>query len=64
MAEGPWGAVLYWVRLKNGRVDQVFMRNPAYSALMAFEAVLPGQNVADIGLIRTSLGVSAAALDG
>lgn len=64
LAEGPWGAVLYWVRLKNGRVDQVFMRNPAYSALMAFEAVLPGQNVADIGLIRTSLGVSAAALDG
>lgn len=64
MAEGPWGAVLYWVRLKNGRVDQVFMRDPAYSALMAFEAVLPGQRGADLALIRESLGVNAAALDG
>ena len=64
MAEGPWGAILYWVRLKNGRVEQVFMRDPAYSALMAFEAVLPGQATADLELIRVSLGVNAAALDG
>ncbi|GAN60186.1 formate hydrogenlyase/hydrogenase/NADH dehydrogenase subunit [Acetobacter cibinongensis] len=64
MAEGPWGAVLYWVRLKDGRVEHAFVRDPAYSSLLALEAVLPGQNVADLGLIRASLGVTASALDG
>ncbi|OUI86022.1 NADH-ubiquinone oxidoreductase [Acetobacter tropicalis] len=64
MAEGPWGRVLYWVRLLNGRVEHVFLRDPSYPALMAFETVLPGQNVADAALIKASLGVNAAALDG
>ncbi|MCI1436981.1 MAG: NADH-quinone oxidoreductase subunit D [Acetobacter indonesiensis] len=64
MAEGPWGTILYWVRLQNGRVEQVFMRDPSASALLAYEAALPGQAVANIGLIRASLGVNAAALDG
>ncbi|WP_236709209.1 hydrogenase large subunit [Acetobacter tropicalis] len=64
MAEGPWGRVLYWVRLLNGRVEHVFLRDPSYPALMAFETVLPGQNVADVALIKASLGVNAAAQDG
>ncbi|MPQ73719.1 hydrogenase large subunit [Acetobacter senegalensis] len=64
MTEGPWGRVLYWVRLLNGRVEHVFLRDPSYPALMAFESILPGQNVADVALIKASLGVNAAALDG
>ncbi|GAN68056.1 NADH-ubiquinone oxidoreductase 49kDa subunit [Acetobacter orleanensis NRIC 0473] len=64
MAEGPWGTVLYWVRLHAGRVAQVFVHDPAPAALMVFEAALPGQDLADLGLLRQSLGVNAAALDG
>lgn len=62
--EGPWGSVVYWVRLHAGRVAQVFTHDPAFAALMAFEATLPGLNVADLALARQSLGVNAAALDG
>ena len=64
MAEGPCGTILYWVRLQNGRVEQVFMRDPSASALLAYEAALPGQAAVDIGLIRAPPGVNAAALAG
>lgn len=64
LAEGPWGTVLYWVRLHAGRVAQVFVHDPSPAALMVFEATLPGQTLADVPLLRQSLGVNAAALDG
>lgn len=64
MTEGPWGTVQYWVRLQAGRVAQVFVHDPAPAALMVFEAALPGQDLADLPLLRQSLGVNAAALDG
>lgn len=64
ITEGPWGSVIYWVQLHAGRVAQVFVHDPAPAALMVFEASLPGQDVADVALVRQSLGVNAAALDG
>ncbi|MFT9019123.1 NADH-quinone oxidoreductase subunit D [Acetobacter malorum] len=64
MTEGPWGNVLYWVRLHAGRVAQVFVHDPTPAALMVFEDTLAGQDVADLALVRQSLGVNAAALDG
>lgn len=64
MVEGPWGRVAYWVRLHQGRLAQVFCHNPAAAALLVFEETVKGQPVEDIPLVASSLGVSAAALDG
>lgn len=63
MVEGPWGGILYWVRLKEGRVEQVFARNPSSAALLTFEAILPGHQPDDVALLARSLDINAAALD-
>ncbi|MCX2563819.1 NADH-quinone oxidoreductase subunit D-related protein [Acetobacter thailandicus] len=64
VSEGPWGMVLYWVTLRSGRVERVYVRDPAAAALMVFEAALSGQDISDLELGRASLGVNAAAYDG
>ena len=64
LVEGPWGGVLYWVRLAHGRVAEAFCRKPETSALLVFEQALPNHQVEDTALLACSLGVNAAALDG
>lgn len=63
MVEGPWGPVLYWVRLSQGRVAHVFQHGPEQAALLLFENALSGHSVEDLPLLACSLGVNAAALD-
>lgn len=64
LVEGPWGGVLYWVRLAQGRVAEAFCRRPETSALLVFEHLLPSHAAEDVALLACSLGVNAAALDG
>ncbi|MFT9435402.1 NADH-quinone oxidoreductase subunit D [Acetobacter syzygii] len=64
LVEGPWGGVLYWVRLAHGRVAEAFCRKPETSALLAFEQMLPNHAAEDTALLACSLGMNAAALDG
>lgn len=64
LVEGPWGGVLYWVRLAHGRVAEAFCRKPETAALLVFEQALPTHAAEDVELLACSLGVNAAALDG
>ncbi|MFT8731795.1 MAG: NADH-quinone oxidoreductase subunit D [Acetobacter fabarum] len=64
LVEGPWGGVLYWVRLAHGRVAEAFCRKPETSALLVFEQALPNHAAEDAALLACSLGMNAAALDG
>lgn len=64
LVEGPWGGVLYWVRLAHGRVAEAFCRRPETSALLMFEQTLNNHAAEDAALLACSLGMNAAALDG
>ncbi|MFT8418771.1 MAG: NADH-quinone oxidoreductase subunit D [Acetobacter sp.] len=64
LVEGPWGGVLYWVRLAHGRVAEAFCRKPETAALLVLEQALPSHAAEDVALLACSLGMNAAALDG
>lgn len=64
LVEGPWGGVLYWVRLAHGRVAEAFCRKPETAALLVYEQALPDHAAEDAALLACSLGMNAAALDG
>ncbi|GBQ90248.1 NADH-ubiquinone oxidoreductase 49kDa subunit [Gluconacetobacter johannae DSM 13595] len=62
-AEGPRGAVWYWVRVADGAVQAAFPRDPALAHVAALEHVLDGADPEDADLIVRSFGLSAAAAD-
>ncbi|MBB2167580.1 Ni Fe-hydrogenase III large subunit-like protein [Gluconacetobacter aggeris] len=62
-AEGPRGAVWYWVRMVDGRVAAAHACDPALAQACALEHVLAGAQAEDVGMIVRSFGLSAAGAD-
>ncbi|ACI52789.1 Ni Fe-hydrogenase III large subunit-like protein [Gluconacetobacter diazotrophicus PA1 5] len=62
-AEGPRGAVWYWVRMEGGAVRAAHVRDPALAHVAALEHVLAGADADDVAMIVRSFGLSAAAAD-
>nr|WP_306296481.1 hypothetical protein [Acidomonas methanolica] len=61
-AEGPRGDVWYWVRVKDGRIEAIWARDPAFSLGPALGAVLRREDAARWPLALASLGVPAAGM--
>ena len=62
-AEGPRGAVWYWVRILDGRVAAAHVCDPALAQASALEHVLVGAQAEDVAMIVRSFGLSAAGAD-
>jgi Ni,Fe-hydrogenase III large subunit len=63
LAEGPRGAICYWVRVQGDTLTSVFIREPAVAALCGLEAALQGAKLACVPVIQQSFGVSPGAAD-
>ena len=62
-AEGPSGPVWHWVRLEGGRIAAWWCGDPSLARIQALPDILRGATYDDVGLIVTSLGLSAAGAD-
>ncbi|MBB2203717.1 Ni Fe-hydrogenase III large subunit-like protein [Gluconacetobacter takamatsuzukensis] len=62
-AEGPRGAVWYWVRMAGDRVVAAHACDPALAQACALEHVLAGARAEDVEMIVRSFGLSAAGAD-
>ncbi|WP_323990479.1 Ni Fe-hydrogenase III large subunit-like protein [Nguyenibacter sp. L1] len=62
-AEGPRGAVWYWLRVAGGTILHAAIRDPALAQVAALDHVLPGADPDDAAMIVRSFGLSAAGAD-
>lgn len=63
VAEGPRGAVWYWVRVAEGRIAAAHACDAALAQACALEHVLAGARAEDVAMIVRSFGLSAAGAD-
>ncbi|MDG6095306.1 hypothetical protein LOC54_09355 [Acetobacter sp. AN02] len=62
-AAGPAGEVHMVIRMRQGRIDQVMIRNPSMLLIPLADSLASGVFPEEAALIRASLGFSAAAAD-
>lgn len=58
--EGARGDICYWLTLKEGRIEKIFIRDPALSLSPALQEVLEGESPENLAVILSSLGFSPA----
>jgi Ni,Fe-hydrogenase III large subunit len=63
LVEGFRGEVFAWVRLKAGRVEQAFLRDPSWFQWPLLEAAIEGNIVADFPLCNKSFNCAYAGVD-
>lgn len=62
VAEGARGDVWYWVRLKNGRIENLHVRDPGVSVLPVLGAMLRGCPIERVPAALGSIGLSPAGI--
>lgn len=62
--EGEWGRVAYWVKLKDGRVQDIFCGNRSMTISQLCQESLKGTSLKDLELSLASFGVNAYGFDG
>lgn len=62
-AAGPTGPVWHWVRMEKGLITAWWCGDPSLAQIQALPDILNGATYDDVGLIVTSLGLSAAGAD-
>ncbi|MBS1103951.1 hypothetical protein JK202_13190 [Gluconobacter sp. Dm-62] len=62
VAEGARGDVWYWVRLKNGLIENFHVRDPGVALLPALGAMLRGYPVSRVPAALGSIGISPAGI--
>lgn len=62
VAEGARGDVWYWVRLKDGRIESLHVRDPGASLLPVLGAMLRGYAVDRVPAALGSIGLSPAGI--
>ncbi|MBF0888531.1 hypothetical protein HKD19_08235 [Gluconobacter sp. LMG 1745] len=62
VAEGARGDVWYWARLKNGRIENLHVRDPGVSVLPVLGAMLQGCPVERVPAALGSIGLSPAGI--
>ncbi|KXV12037.1 hypothetical protein AD932_08925 [Gluconobacter oxydans] len=62
VAEGARGDVWYWVRLKDGRIESLHVRDPGVSLLPVLGAMLRGYPVSRVPAALGSIGISPAGI--
>jgi Ni,Fe-hydrogenase III large subunit len=63
LVEGFRGDVFAWVRLKSGRVEQAYLRDPSWFQWPLLEAAIEGNIVADFPLCNKSFNCAYAGVD-
>jgi len=62
-AQGPTGDVWHWLRLDNGQIAGVFMRDPGWAHWPLLEQVMVGAMMDDLPLILASFGQACSGAD-
>lgn len=62
-AEAPQGEVLFWVALRDGRLEQVQVASPSFRNWALFEHAFPADVLTDFAFIEHSFGLTPAGAD-
>jgi Ni,Fe-hydrogenase III large subunit len=63
LVEGFRGDVFAWTRVKGGRVEQAYLRDPSWFQWPLLEAAIEGNIVADFPLFNKSFNCAYAGVD-
>lgn len=61
--EAPRGELLYWVRVRDGRVARCHIKSPSFQNWPALPHAMPGNIIADFPLINKSFNLSYSGCD-
>jgi Ni,Fe-hydrogenase III large subunit len=61
--ESPRGELLYWVRIRDGRVARCHIKSPSFQNWPALPHAMPGNIIADFPLINKSFNLSYSGCD-
>jgi Ni,Fe-hydrogenase III large subunit len=62
-ADGPNGDIWHWMRLDNGQIASVFMRDPGWLYWPLLEVVMARRQIEDLPLVLASFGLSSSGVD-
>lgn len=61
--ESPRGELLYWVRVRDGRIRRCHIKSPSFQNWPALPLAMPGNIIADFPLINKSFNLSYSGCD-
>lgn len=61
--ESPRGELLYWVRVRDGRIARCHIKSPSFQNWPALPLAMPGNIIADFPLINKSFNLSYSGCD-
>ena len=61
--ESPRGELLYWVKVRDGKVVRCHIKSPSFQNWPALPLAMPGNIIADFPLINTSFNLSYSGCD-
>jgi Ni,Fe-hydrogenase III large subunit len=61
--ESPRGELLYWVRIRDGRITRCHIKSPSFQNWPALPLAMPGNIIADFPLINKSFNLSYSGCD-
>jgi Ni,Fe-hydrogenase III large subunit len=61
--ESPRGELLYWVRVRDGRIARCHIKSPSFQNWPALPHAMPGNIIADFPLINKSFNLSYSGCD-
>jgi len=61
--ESPRGELLYWVRVRDGRIARCYIKSPSFQNWPALPHAMPGNIIADFPLINKSFNLSYSGCD-
>ncbi|GAC1344880.1 MAG: hypothetical protein NVSMB18_23420 [Acetobacteraceae bacterium] len=62
-ADGARGVCWHWLQVRDGRVTEAFVRDPAWVSWPRFERAAPGRALADLELLAAASGLTVAGMD-
>ena len=61
--ESPRGELLYWVRIRDGKIARCHIKSPSFQNWPALPLAMPGNIIADFPLINKSFNLSYSGCD-
>jgi Ni,Fe-hydrogenase III large subunit len=61
--ESPRGELLYWIRIRNGRIARCHVKSPSFQNWPILPFAMPGNIIADFPLINKSFNLSYSGCD-
>jgi Ni,Fe-hydrogenase III large subunit len=61
--ESPRGELLYWVRIRDGKITRCHIKSPSFQNWPALPLAMPGNIIADFPLINKSFNLSYSGCD-